>query len=99
MHNRTTYPSQPSFRNYGARGIAVCKAWQTFESFRDWALKNGYQDDLTIDRINNNGDYTPSNCQWITLGQNIANRNKEAGKRLRLKKAAKRSRINTGSGS
>ena len=72
MIRRCRNPNVLAFKNYGGRGIKICKAWQKFEPFRDWALANGYQDDLTIDRINNDGNYTPSNCQWITLSQNSA---------------------------
>ena len=52
------------FRNYGARGIKVCDEWHNFEAFKKWALENGYNDGLSIDRKDNDGDYTPANCKW-----------------------------------
>ena len=62
------------YKYYGGRGITVCPEWADkyngFVNFRDWSLSNGYQEGLTIDRINNNVNYNPNNCQWITQKEN-----------------------------
>lgn len=62
------------YEKYAARGIKVCPEWRRFETFRDWAITNGYADTLSIDRINNNGDYEPSNCRWTTATEQCRNR-------------------------
>lgn len=67
MKNRCYNKNVKKFERYGGRGIKVCNEWlNDFEAFYDWAMTNGYNDNLTIDRINNDGNYESSNCRWTT---------------------------------
>ena len=75
MKQRCTNANQPDYPNWGGRGIRVCEEWMnSFESFRDWALRSGYDPKLSIDRIDVNGNYEPSNCRWITMKEQNSNR-------------------------
>lgn len=68
MKSRCHYAGDTGYKHYGARGIQVCKEWdESFERFRDWAIANGYDDTLSLDRKDCNGNYCPENCQWITI--------------------------------
>jgi hypothetical protein len=64
-----------AYEYYGGRGITICEDWKNdFNTFYDWAINNGYKIGLTIDRINNNGNYQPNNCRWVTM--EVQNSNK-----------------------
>ena len=74
MQNRCFNSKYHLFKNYGGRGITICKEWKNdFVKFYNWSMANGYKDDLTIDRINVNGNYEPSNCRWATKLQQQRN--------------------------
>ena len=74
MKRRCYNKHNEHFDRYGGRGIIVCDEWKTdFMNFYDWAMSNGYDDKLSIDRINNEGNYEPSNCRWANQKQQIVN--------------------------
>ena len=79
IKNRTLNPKHKQYNDYGGRGITICDEWKNdFMSFYDWAMSNGYSDELSIDRIDNDGNYCPENCRWVS--SNIQNRNKRIPK-------------------
>ena len=76
MLARCYNPHKVRYERYGGRGITVCDEWrgkQGLKHFYEWAIQNGYSDDLTIDRINFDGNYEPSNCRWVTMQKQNCN--------------------------
>ena len=77
MKTRCLNPRDRNYARYGGRGITVCQEWlKGFDYFYQWALQNGYADNLTLDRRNNDGNYEPSNCRWITIQRQMQNTSK-----------------------
>jgi hypothetical protein len=83
MVQRCENENSASWKYYGGKGVVVCKEWRlSFKCFWEWANNNGYEDGLTIDRLDNNGNYEPLNCRWVTIKEN--NRNKGCIKKLTI---------------
>ena len=103
MLSRCYYNKNAAFNRYGGRGIKVCDQWKNdFESFYNWAKANGYNESLTIDRIDNDGDYTPSNCRWVSVSEQANNRSTNRhltinGERLTISQIARKYNLNDNS--
>jgi hypothetical protein len=89
MRQRCNSPQSHNYSLYGARGIKIADEWREYPQFYEWALRNGYATGMSLDRIDVNGDYAPSNCRWTTAKEQSRNRRNTAyilvnGKRRRL---------------
>lgn len=100
MKSRCSCKTDYHYKWYGEKGIKVCDEWlNDFMSFYNWSMQNGYADDLSIDRINNNGNYEPNNCRWITQQEQCNNTRRNHyitinGETLTITQWAKKSGVN-----
>lgn len=96
MRDRCNNPNVPAYKNYGGRGIKVCNEWdESFVAFYEWAIAAGYNDELTIERVDNDKGYGPDNCCWITREEQQRNKRNIRfveldGERIPLKTACDR---------
>lgn len=74
MKTRCYNKNSSVYKNYGGRGIQVCSDWKDYKVFSEWASKNGYNEKLTLDRIDNNKGYSPDNCRWISFEEQQCNK-------------------------
>ena len=82
MKTRCNNNKSKSYERYGKKGISVCEEWNSFNKFYDWAIGNGYKCDLTLDRVDVNGNYEPKNCRWANIY--VQNRNKNNNHNLTI---------------
>jgi hypothetical protein len=73
MRNRCNNVRNKNYNDYGGRGITVCDEWNEYLNFKKWSMENGYKDDLSIDRINNDKGYSPNNCRWVSRTRQMNN--------------------------
>lgn len=99
MKARCHNPRNKRYDRYGGRGITICDEWRdSFEAFRDWAMANGYQENLTLDRKDTDGNYCPENCKWATQKEQQNNRSNNVkveyhGETMSLKQWAEKAGI------
>lgn len=99
MRQRCNNPRSQKYKNYGGRGIVVCSEWEDYATFRKWAFENGYEETLTIDRIDVDGDYCPRNCKWSTIMEQENNRTNthwiyDNGEKISMAEYCRRNEIN-----
>jgi hypothetical protein len=74
MRQRCNNPNANFYEYYGAKGVKICQEWNEYKAFKQWAVENGYDEGLSIDRIDVDGGYNPNNCRWISLREQQSNK-------------------------